>query len=122
MGAKKKMRCIIACLVLVAFAASHEIAPEDILLEVTTEVSDLKKKGATEADCKDLAVTTCNEVLKDRSNSQTLLDSLKSGKHCVTLGQSGVRKALAHYHRTKRTWMQMKVKVTTASRASVSIS
>merc|ERR1711981_17933 len=113
--------------ILVLVIAASAIASYDQIIEneheaVLLEVTDLKKKGATEADCKDLAKTSCKEVLAERTNAQKSLDSLKSGKQCVTLGQGGVRKALAHYQRTKRTWYQMKVKVTTASAASVSIS
>merc|ERR1712072_483723 len=121
-GSSSKMRVLFVCLALVVVAAAHEFSNDQLLLEVTATVDKLKKKGATHADCNDLTKTECKEVLSERKNQQVRINSLKSGKHCLTLGQAGVKRALAHYTRIVRTWKQMKIKVTTASNASVSIS
>jgi len=82
----------------------------------------MKKKGATEADCKDLAKTTCKETVAERTRAQKLILSVRDGRTCHTRGQRSVKKALAYYHRNRKTWMAMKVKVTTASNAYVKFS
>lgn len=87
-----------------------------------TTIIKMKKKGATDADCKDLAVTDCKMIEKERRSDVSLLKKLKSGKHCVTKGQREVRIARARYLKTKRTWLGWKKKVTIASKATVTIS
>jgi len=115
------MRFLIIAVIALAAFASAEWSPEEILLETQAAVNTMKKKGATEADCKDLAKTTCKETVAERKRSQTVILSVSDGSKCHTRGQREVAKALAAYRRNKKTWMAMKVKVTHASNASVKI-
>merc|ERR1711903_190545 len=78
-----------------AFAATHE----EIQSEATELISEMKKKGATEADCKDLAKTTCKEVLSEVRKDQKVIDAQASGIHCNKLGGGGVVTAVRHYHK-----------------------
>merc|ERR1712139_95974 len=87
-----------------------------------TTIIKLKKGGATDADCKDLAVTDCKMIEKERRNDVSLLNKLKSGKHCVTKGQREVRIARARWYKARRTWYAWRKKVTIASKAKVTIS
>jgi len=116
----KEMRALIVFVALAAFAAA-EFAAEDILLETQADVSNMKKKGATNADCLDLAKTTCKDTIAENKRAQTSINSVSDGSKCHLRGRRGVIKALAHYRRTKKTWMTAKVSVTTASNAYVKI-
>jgi len=115
------MRFLIIAVIALAAFASAEWSPEEILLETQAAVNTMKKKGATEADCKDLAKTTCKETVAERKRSQTVILSVSDGSKCHTRGQREVTKALAAYRHNKKTWMAMKVKVTHASNAFVKI-
>merc|ERR1712093_814254 len=117
----KEMRALIVFVALAAFAAASEFAAEDILLETQADVSNMKKKGATNADCLDLAKTTCKDTIAENKRAQTSINSVSDGSKCHLRGRRGVIKALAHYRRTKKTWMTAKVSVTTASNAYVKI-
>merc|ERR1712139_292441 len=64
-----------------AFAATHE----EIHSEATELISDMKKKGATEADCKDLAKTTCKEVVDEQIKDQKVINSQSNGSECDRL-------------------------------------
>jgi len=93
--------------------------PDDMLLEVRSAVDSMKKKGATEADCKDLAKTSCKEVEKSRSTNQNMLNNLKTGSACPALGQKAVAKAKTHYTNTKNTWNTKKTALTNAKNKRV---
>merc|ERR1711907_276366 len=78
-----------------AFAATHE----EIHSEAIELISDMKKKGATEADCKDLAKTTCKEVVDEQIKDQKVINSQQwlrmrqtgcegSHPHCQALSQA----------------------------------
>merc|ERR1712159_260987 len=132
---------IICMLVIVACAMAQEpeidqkeaIMPkhvtethEDVLLTARMKAQEtvvrMKKKGATDADCKDLAITECKQIVSIRTNDIRLLRTLKSGRQCASLGQREVRIARARYVTTDRVWLLWKKKVTIARRASVTIS
>merc|ERR1711959_878280 len=117
----KEMRALIVFVALAAFAAASESTAEDLLLETQAEVSDMKKKGATDKDCLDLAKTTCKETVAENKRAQTSINSVSDGSKCHLRGRRGVIKALAHYRRTKKSWLSAKVSVTTASNAYVKI-
>jgi len=96
----------------VVFAENFENdAHEAIFSEVSSSIESMKKKGATEADCKDLAKTSCKEVVKERTTDQKIINKLETGKKCLTLGQGGIRKAELHYKKTKKTHYSWKIKV-----------
>merc|ERR1712139_84667 len=97
-------------------------AHEAVFSEVSSSIESMKKKGATEADCKDLAKTSCKEVEKERKTDQKLIDGLKTGRQCIHLGQGGVRKATIHYKRTKKIHFSWKIKVKKALNYKVSFS
>merc|ERR1712230_210047 len=125
MGGKKQKR--MKGFILVLVIAASAIASYDQIIEneheaVLLEITNMKKKGATEADCKDLAKTSCKEVEKERSNDQKVINGLKTGFECDNLGQGGVRKATLHYKRTKKTHHQWKIRVNTALNVQVAFS
>merc|ERR1712139_81734 len=82
----------------------------------------MKKKGATEADCKDLADTSCKEVEKERAMDQKIIMRQKTGRHCVTQGQGAVTKVTIHWRKVKKTHLEWKIKVKKASNIRVSFS
>merc|ERR1711939_341959 len=100
--------------------AEEQFSDELMLSEVKAQINEVKKKGATEADCKNLADTTCKEVETERHQDQTVINRLKTGRNCDNLGQGSVRKATSHWQRTKRTHQVWKIRVTKASNAYVS--
>merc|ERR1712227_253660 len=91
-----------------AFATTHE----DSYSQATALIQDMKKKGATEADCKDLAKTTCKEVLSEVKKDQTVIDSQSSGIECNKLGVRAVEVAVKHYHKRVRQWTISKKTIT----------
>jgi len=111
------MKLLIAVAITAAFVlfVDANATENDMFLEANNEIDLMKKKGATEADCKDLAKTSCKEVEKERATDQKLINKQKTGRHCVNLGQGGIRKATLHWKKTKKTWLSYKVKVTKAA-------
>jgi len=103
-------------------AATTDFSDETILMDSQTSIDSMKKKGATEADCKDLAKTTCKEVISERRKDQRMMDHLKTGQHCLRLGYHQVIKATAHWKRTKSTHHSMKIRLHRALNVRVSIS
>jgi len=94
-----------------AMAYAENFENDAVFNEVSSSIESMKKKGATEADCKDLAKTSCKEVEKERITDQKVINKLETGKKCLTLGQGGIRKAELHYKRTKKTHYSWKIKV-----------
>jgi len=113
--------------ILLVIAASA-IASIDHIIEdteheaVLLEITEMKKKGATELDCKELAKTSCTEVEKERTYDQKVINGLKTGRECDNLGQDGVRKATLHFKRTKKTHQAWKIKVNEALNYKVGFS
>merc|ERR1711977_19051 len=101
-----------------AFAATHE----EIHSEAIELISNMKRKGATEADCKDLAKTTCKEVLSEVRKDQKVINSQATGIHCNKLGHGGVTYAIRHYHKRVRQWRVSKRKIVIAKSTRVTIS
>merc|ERR1712216_59111 len=116
----KKMKLAITLLFVAAIAASGlDVSYDEVMLDAQASITAMKKKGATEADCKDLAKTTCTEVLTEHSKDQKMINSLKTGKHCVNKGRKAYLTAVAHHKRIKTTWLEMKKKVTIARKVKV---
>merc|ERR1711998_105295 len=91
-----------------AFAATHE----EIQSEAIELISDMKKKGATEADCKDLAKTTCKEVVDEQIKDQKVIDSQSNGSECDKLGVKEVTRTVKHYHKRVKQWTTSKKTIT----------
>merc|ERR1739838_1186348 len=91
-----------------AFAATHE----EIHSEATELISDMKKKGATEADCKDLAKTTCKEVVDEQVKDQKVIDSQSNGSECDKLYVKQVTYTVKHYHKRVKQWTTSKKTIT----------
>merc|ERR1712139_65101 len=91
-----------------AFAATHE----EIHSEATELISDMKKKGATEADCKDLAKTTCKEVVDEQIKDQKVINSQSNGSECDRLGVKQVTYTVKHYHKRVKQWTTSKKTIT----------
>merc|ERR1712110_187084 len=87
-----------------AFAATHE----EIQSEAIELISDMKKKGATEADCKDLAKTTCKEVVDEQIKDQKVINSQSNGSECDRLGVKQVTYTVKHYHKRVKQWTTSK--------------
>merc|ERR1711939_1144838 len=71
-----------------------------------------KKKGATEADCKDLAKTTCKEVVDEQIKDQKVIDSQSNGSECDKLGVKEVTRTVKHYHKRVKQWTASKKTIT----------
>merc|ERR1712196_669853 len=84
-------------------------------------IATMKKKGATEADCKDLAKTTCKEVLSEVKKAQKIIDSQSSGAECDRLGQRTVIYATRHYHKRMTQWRIAKKTITTLSHTKINL-
>merc|ERR1711966_433178 len=91
------------------------------MVDVSNSMAAMKKKGATEADCKDLAKTTCKEVVSERKTDQQMINKVQTGRHCVTKGQPGVTKAKAHYEKMKKILRTAQIEVVKASNLKVTI-
>jgi len=81
-------------------------APENIFMEVQSEVNALKKKGATHADCKDLAKKTCKETEDASKTSQKVMNKVSSGKECDRVGHSNVIRAKFEEHKRKKEYLR----------------
>jgi len=85
-----------------------EDTPENVLIEASADITALKKKGATEADCKDLADKTCKEVYTEVSTAQKVINRQSSGSHCEKLGEKGYIAAKNEYSKVKTQWVKAK--------------
>jgi len=110
MGARLNiMKFLLICVALViAASASLEDTPENVLIEASADITALKKKGATEADCKDLADKTCKEVYTEVSTAQKVINRQSSGSHCEKLGEKGYIAAKNEYSKVKTQWVKAK--------------
>jgi hypothetical protein len=72
----------------------------------------MKKKGATEADCKDLAKTTCKEVVDEQIKDQKVINSQSNGSECDRLGVKQVTYTVKHYHKRVKQWTTSKKTIT----------
>merc|ERR1712072_344149 len=55
---------------------------ELIASDAKSQIKALKKGGATEKDCQNLADDSCKEVLKGRRTSQSVINRLADGRRC----------------------------------------
>merc|ERR1712072_23241 len=128
----RKMRVIFAIFAIAligAYAVPSEDVPEEVLevednesfLQAQASIDAMKKKGATEADCKDLAKTSCKAVEDEVSNDQKKINAQKDGNQCTHLGVAAVRKATVEYHRTVTEHKKAKHKVSVTHSANVHI-
>merc|ERR1711981_1372178 len=115
------MRVLLTVCTIALLAGAFAVTEEDSFVEAQQSVQDMKKKGATEADCKDLAKTTCKEVLGEVRKDQKVIDSQSSGIHCNKLGGGAVTVAIRHYHKRVTQWKVAKKKIVTASSTKVTI-
>lgn len=99
----------LAAIVVVAYAVpssetsfSEDAIPDTLFLETSNAINLMKKKGATEADCKDLAKTSCKTVEDENKQDQKVIDRQSSGAQCFKIGVKVERKTLTRYHWTKR--------------------
>merc|ERR1711904_388052 len=116
-----KMRAIFVVIALSLIATAFTSTHEEALSEATELIATMKKKGATEADCKDLAKTTCKEVLSEAKKAQKIIDSQSSGAECDRLGQRTVIYATRHYHKRMTQWRIAKKTITTLSRTKIDL-
>jgi len=84
---------LLALFAFVTFSFASSVEPEDLLVEVHSEVSALKKRGVSHKDCKNLAKKSCTEVLKSVSVSQKTMFKVPSGAKCDKVGKTQVMKA-----------------------------
>jgi hypothetical protein len=115
------MRVLLTVCTIALLAGAFAVTEEDSFVEAQQSIQDMKKKGATEADCKDLAKTTCKEVLGEVRKDQKVIDSQSSGIHCNKLGGGAVTVAIRHYHKRVTQWKVAKKKIVTASSTKVTI-
>merc|ERR1711939_964407 len=101
---QKRMRVLFSVCTIALLAGAFAVTEEDSFVEAQQSIQDMKKKGATEADCKDLAKTTCKEVLSEVKKDQTVIDSQSSGIECNKLGVRAVEVSVKHYHKRVRQW------------------
>merc|ERR1719171_1945271 len=106
------MRGIFVICALAVIAGAFATTQEDSYSQATDLIQDMKKKGATEADCKDLAKTTCKEVLSEVKKDQKVIDSQSSGIECNKLGVKAVEYAVKHYHKRVKQWTISKKTIT----------
>jgi len=122
---------LLACIILAVAAVPsefNEVAPvveTDLLSEAAHDaqqsVDAMKASGATEADCENLADSSCKEVETEIKTDQRLVNKLSDGSNCRKIGHKWVHKATLHWKRTKSTWGRWKIKVSKTLRTSVSI-
>merc|ERR1719231_1596932 len=105
-------RAIFVICALAVIAGAFATTQEDSYSQATDLIQDMKKKGATEADCKDLAKTTCKEVLSEVKKDQKVIDSQSSGIECNKLGVKAVTYAVKHYHKRVKQWTISKKTIT----------
>jgi len=75
----------------------------------------MKKKGATEADCKDLAKNTCKTVLDSVKNEQKVIDRQTTGQECHFRGYNSYLRAASEVRKTTKAWYKAKAGVITAN-------
>merc|ERR1719198_1554569 len=105
-------RAIFVICALAVIAGAFATTQEDSYSQATDLIQDMKKKGATEADCKDLAKTMCKEVLSEVKKDQKVIDSQSSGIECNKLGVKAVTYAVKHYHKRVKQWTISKKTIT----------
>merc|ERR1712100_137319 len=118
---QKRMRVLFSVCTIALLAGAFAVTEEDSFVEAQQSIQDMKKKGATEADCKDLAKTTCKEVLSEAKKAQKIIDSQSSGAECDRLGQRTVIYATRHYHKRMTQWRIAKKTITTLSHTKINL-
>merc|ERR1711959_21508 len=116
------MRVLFSVCTIALLAGAFAVSEEASFIEASESIQNMKKKGATEADCKDLAKTTCKEVLSEVRKDQEVINAQASGIHCNKLGHGGVTYAIRHYHKRVRQWRVSKRKIVIAKSTRVTIS
>jgi len=118
---QNKMRTafVVISLSLLAFAIAT--THEESASEATELIETMKKKGATAADCKDLAKTTCKEVLDEVKKEQKIIDGQSSGVECNRLGKKTVTYAIRHYHKRVEQWKISKRKIVTYAQTKINL-
>merc|ERR1712144_157078 len=91
-----RMRVLLTVCTIALLAGAFAVTEEESFVEAQQSIREMKKKGATEADCKELL----GEVRKD----QKVIDSQSSGIHCNKLGGGAVTVAIRHYHKRLTQW------------------
>jgi len=89
--------------------------------EVHSDIKEMQKKGATEADCKDLAETSCKEVRREVRVNQGLINKLTTGSECISRGQGDIKKMTLEWEHEKKIHQQMKIKVSETLKRRVKI-
>merc|ERR1712139_410713 len=118
---QNKMRTafVVISLSLLAFAIAT--THEESASEATELIETMKKKGATVADCKDLAKTTCKEVKDEIKTQQKGIDRQSSGKECLRLGHKMVVQATRHYHKRMQQWKISKKRIVTYQQTKINL-
>lgn len=112
----------LVCATTLLLAVADDNPPEIVLAETHADIAAMKKKGATTADCKDLAKTTCKEVLMEITTSQQAINSQSGGSHCVTLNQKTIDSVVRQHHKQVTTWRHWKKQITVRENAIVRFS
>jgi len=113
---------MLAICALAVIAGALTTTQEASLSEATDLIQNMKKKGVTEADCKDFAKTTCKEVLSEVKKDQKFVDSLTSGIECDKRGVKSVEIAVKRYRKLVKRWTVAKKKVTKWASQKISLS
>merc|ERR1719409_1460108 len=117
----------------IAFAAIAAAVPSEFTEEAPaldlvqlqdeghSDIKEMQKKGATEADCKDLAETSCKEVRREVRVNQGLINKLTTGSECISRGQGDIKKMTLEWEHEKKIHQQMKIKVSETLKRRVKI-
>merc|ERR1711959_517907 len=101
---KPTMRSVCLIIAVAFIASTFATTHEESVSEATELIETMKKKGAIAADCKDLAKTTCKEVLDEVKKDQKVIDSQSDGSECNKLGVKQVTYTVKHYQKRVKQW------------------
>jgi len=87
---------------------THE---DNMLLQAQSSIRAMKKKGLTLDDCKKEAHTSCKDVEGERRDDVKILETVSTGRSCVTTAQISITRTRTETTKVMTTWKQATLKL-----------
>jgi len=87
---------------------THE---DDMLLQAKSSIRAMRKKGLTLDDCKKDAHASCKDVQGERRDDVKILETVSTGRSCVTTGQLSITRTKTETTKVMTKWKQATLKL-----------
>merc|ERR1711959_37920 len=87
---------------------THE---DDMLLQAKSSIRAMRKKGLTLDDCKKDAHASCKDVQGERRDDVKILETVSTGRSCVTTGQLSITRTKTETTKVMTKWKRATLKL-----------